>query len=60
MATFLGAGGGALVGDLIFPGLGTIGGALLGGVGGHKYEKEKRSYSNDREYYEDHRGRRRA
>ena len=28
--TFLGAGGGAIIGDLIFPGLGTIGGALLG------------------------------
>lgn len=66
--TFLGAGGGAIVGDLIFPGLGTIGGALLGGVGGHKYDKEKArarsspnysqrsgSYSGSRRegYYED-------
>lgn len=39
--TFLGAGGGALIGDMIFPGLGTIGGALLGGVGGHEYGKGK-------------------
>ena len=43
--TFLGAGGGAIVGDLIFPGLGTLGGALLGGVGGHEYGK-KRTQSN--------------
>ena len=43
--TFLGAGGGAIVGDLIFPGLGTLGGALLGGVGGHEYGK-KRASSN--------------
>ena len=34
MSTFLGASGGAVIGDLIFPGLGTLGGALLGGVGG--------------------------
>jgi outer membrane lipoprotein SlyB len=26
---------------MIFPGLGTIGGALLGGVGGHEYGKGK-------------------
>jgi len=31
------------IGDLIFPGLGTIGGALLGGWGGH--EAGKRSTS---------------
>ncbi|KAK4549566.1 hypothetical protein LTR36_006563 [Oleoguttula mirabilis] len=60
VSTFLGAGAGSLIGDAIFPGLGTIGGAILGGVGGHKYEKERRSYSNDREYYEENqrRGRR--
>jgi hypothetical protein len=45
--TFLGAGGGALIGDMIFPGLGTIGGALLGGVGGHEYGK-----SRDKIHYE--------
>ena len=28
---------------MIFPGLGTLGGAILGGVGGHEYGKEKRS-----------------
>jgi hypothetical protein len=43
--TFLGAGGGAIIGDLIFPGLGTVGGAILGGVGGHEYGK-KRASSN--------------
>ncbi|KAK3049971.1 hypothetical protein LTR09_008891 [Extremus antarcticus] len=63
--TFLGAGGGAIIGDLIFPGLGTIGGALLGGVGGHEYSKKRPSStpsraqnrrsanSNSGEYYED-------
>ncbi|SMQ50079.1 unnamed protein product [Zymoseptoria tritici ST99CH_3D7] len=64
--TFIGAGGGALIGDAIFPGLGTIGGAILGGLGGHKVAKDKererrvhsnpngfrnRSYSNDGDYY---------
>lgn len=44
-STFLGAGGGALIGDMIFPGLGTLGGAILGGVGGHEYSKEKKSRS---------------
>ncbi|KAG9233847.1 hypothetical protein BJ875DRAFT_463149 [Amylocarpus encephaloides] len=34
--TFLGALGGGVVGDLIAPGLGTLGGALLGGVGGRR------------------------
>ena len=65
-STFLGAGGGALLGDMIFPGLGTIGGAILGGVGGHEYSKDKksrkggydqkRSYSHGEtrgDYYED-------
>jgi hypothetical protein len=35
----LGAFGGAAVGDLIFPGLGTLGGALLGGIGGHEVSR---------------------
>lgn len=34
--TFLGAFGGGAIGDLIMPGLGTLGGALLGGVGGRE------------------------
>ena len=63
--TFLGAGGGAIIGDLIFPGLGTIGGAILGGVGGHEYDKKRPSSTPSRthgrrsanggsgEYYED-------
>jgi hypothetical protein len=43
--TFLGAGAGGLVGDLIFPGLGTAAGLLLGGYGGRKHAK-KRSVSD--------------
>jgi hypothetical protein len=39
--TFLGAGGGAIVGDAIFPGLGTLGGLLIGGWGGHEYSKRR-------------------
>jgi hypothetical protein len=41
MDTFLGAGGGAIIGDAIFPGLGTVGGLLLGGYGGRKYAEKK-------------------
>ncbi|KAF2262876.1 hypothetical protein CC78DRAFT_294056 [Lojkania enalia] len=44
--TFLGAGGGAIIGDAIFPGLGTAAGLLLGGYGGRKHaEKRSRSES---------------
>ncbi|ORY17953.1 hypothetical protein BCR34DRAFT_554556 [Clohesyomyces aquaticus] len=43
--TFLGASGGALLGDVIFPGLGTAAGLLLGGYGGRKHAK-KRSESD--------------
>lgn len=46
--TFLGAGGGAILGDMIFPGLGTIGGALLGGVGGHEYGKARDKTHHER------------
>jgi len=42
--TFLGAGGGAIIGDAIFPGLGTIGGAILGGLSGHEYGKRRKDY----------------
>lgn len=41
VTTFLGAGGGAIIGDAIFPGLGTLGGAILGGIGGHEYTKKR-------------------
>lgn len=56
--TFLGAGGGAIVGDLIFPGLGTLGGAILGGVGGHEFGKKRTQSSPSKnrrkgEFYED-------
>ena len=30
-----------MIGDLIFPGLGTVGGALAGWVGGRDYAKHK-------------------
>lgn len=46
MKTFLGAGGGAIIGDCIFPGLGTIGGAILGGLGGHEYGKRDKQIGN--------------
>jgi len=39
---FLGAAGGGLVGDLIFPGLGTLGGAALGWLGGREYGKGRK------------------
>ncbi|KAF2243405.1 hypothetical protein BU26DRAFT_117259 [Trematosphaeria pertusa] len=57
--TFLGAGAGGLVGDLIFPGLGTAAGLLLGGYGGRKHGK-RRSRSQDLEDRESHHGRRGA
>jgi len=48
---FLGAAGGGLIGDLIFPGLGTIGGAVVGWVGGKDYGKHRkwREDKRDRE-----------
>jgi len=39
---FLGAAGGSLIGDLIFPGLGTVGGALVGWVSGKDYGKHRK------------------
>ncbi|KAK5257646.1 hypothetical protein LTR40_009485 [Exophiala xenobiotica] len=39
---FLGAAGGGLIGDLIFPGLGTLGGAVVGWVGGKDYGKHRK------------------
>jgi len=38
----IGAAGGGLIGDLIFPGLGTVGGALVGWVGGKDYGKHRK------------------
>ncbi|OQU98157.1 hypothetical protein CLAIMM_03981 [Cladophialophora immunda] len=48
---FLGAAGGGLLGDLLFPGLGTVGGALVGWVGGKDYGKHRkwREEKRDRE-----------
>ncbi|EHY60738.1 hypothetical protein ABEF92_007007 [Exophiala dermatitidis] len=39
---FIGAAGGGLLGDLLFPGLGTVGGALVGWVGGKDYGKHRK------------------
>lgn len=47
---FLGAGGGAIVGDAILPGLGTLGGMLLGGWGGHEYSKRRSKSEGKYEY----------
>ncbi|KAJ4369806.1 hypothetical protein N0V83_005570 [Neocucurbitaria cava] len=41
--TFLGAGAGTILGDAIFPGLGTAAGLLLGGYGGRKYAERSKS-----------------
>ena len=43
--TFLGAGAGGILGDAIFPGLGTAAGLILGGLGGRKYARERRGGS---------------
>ena len=45
--TFLGAGAGGIIGDAIFPGLGTAAGLVIGGLGGRKYAKDKRSHSEE-------------
>lgn len=45
--TFLGAGAGTLIGDVLFPGLGTAAGLVLGGYGGRKYAQEKARGSDD-------------
>jgi hypothetical protein len=42
----LGAGAGTIIGDVIFPGLGTAAGLVLGGYGGRRYA-DKRSKSED-------------
>ncbi len=47
--TFLGAFGGGAIGDAIFPGLGTLGGALLGGFGGHEVAKSRSRSGSGRE-----------
>jgi hypothetical protein len=39
---FLGAAGGGLIGDLLFPGLGTVGGALAGWIGGKEYGEHRK------------------
>ena len=39
----IGATGGGLIGDLIFPGLGTVGGALAGWIGGKEYGNHRKA-----------------
>ncbi|RMZ86602.1 hypothetical protein DV736_g6174, partial [Chaetothyriales sp. CBS 134916] len=39
---FIGAAGGGLIGDLIFPGLGTVGGVLAGWLGGKDYGERRK------------------
>lgn len=39
---FIGAASGGLIGDLIFPGLGAVGGALAGWIGGQEYSEHKK------------------
>lgn len=38
---WIGGVGGALIGDIIFPGLGTVGGAAVGALQGHHYDKKR-------------------
>jgi len=45
----LGAAGGGLIGDLIFPGLGTVGGALAGWIGGKEYGTHRKRKESQRE-----------
>ncbi|KAK5074833.1 hypothetical protein LTS08_005597 [Lithohypha guttulata] len=45
---FLGAAGGGLIGDLIFPGLGTIGGAAIGWLGGKDYAHHRKGREDKR------------
>ena len=44
----IGATGGGLIGDLIFPGLGTVGGALVGWIGGKDYGKHRKQREEKR------------
>ncbi|ETN43745.1 uncharacterized protein HMPREF1541_02904 [Cyphellophora europaea CBS 101466] len=46
---FLGAAGGGLIGDLIFPGLGTVGGALAGWIGGKGYGERRKGREDRRD-----------
>ncbi len=51
--TFLGAVGGSIIGDAIFPGLGTIGGLVLGGIGGHEAGRSRSARPPPRRKYKD-------
>ena len=45
---FIGAAGGGLIGDLIFPGLGTVGGAALGWLGGKDFGNHRKGRESKR------------
>lgn len=52
---FVGAAGGGLIGDLIFPGLGTLGGAAIGWLGGkdygnHRKQREEKRHKEQRKW----------
>jgi hypothetical protein len=51
--TFLGAGVGGVIGDVIFPGLGTAAGLLIGGLGGRKYASRSKSEEGHRHQHHD-------
>ncbi|CZT53200.1 uncharacterized protein RSE6_14668 [Rhynchosporium secalis] len=51
--TFFGAFGGGLLGDAILPGLGTVGGAVLGSDLGNESSKNERIRSHRRSYEEE-------
>ena len=53
----LGAAGGGIIGDLIFPGLGTVGGAVAGWIGGketahHRHEKAEKRHKEQKKWEE--------
>jgi hypothetical protein len=49
---FIGAAGGGLIGDLIFPGLGTAAGALAGWIGGKDYGENRKRREEKRERHQ--------
>lgn len=42
-----------MIGDAIFPGLGTLGGALLGGLGGHETARSRSERPQPRRKHRD-------
>lgn len=56
---WIGSVGGGLIGDIIFPGLGTVGGAVVGAMQGHHYDKKRESKEDQKEMIREERRRRR-